>query len=77
MNSKIVYVLTHEYPKGRKGKYTETKYLGMYSTYDKAEKLIDLYIDLPGFCNYGRKCFVIREYEIGKDYYKYGFAVKK
>lgn len=69
---KTVFLVQHSYEVGEDGMYDETKLIGVYSSLEKAESVVDRYKKLPGF----RDCldaFYISEYEIDKDNWTEGF----
>ncbi len=70
---KVVYVLQHSYEIGEEGEFDETKLIGIYSSKEKAEKVIEIYKALPGFKEYPISCFHIDKYEIDKDHWSEGF----
>jgi len=72
-NTKTVYILQHSYEVGDDGQYDETKLIGVYSTREKAEQVIERYRMLPGFRDYPIGCFHIAKYEIDKDHWSEGF----
>ncbi len=65
-----VYVLEHSYE--LENGYDETKFLGVFSSYEKAETAISEYKKLPGFCQYPND-FCIDKYEIDKKCWIEGF----
>jgi len=71
---KIAYVLQHSYEVGQDGAFDEVKFIGVYSSRQKAEQVIQRYIVLPGFRDYPIDCFHISEYEIDKDQWTEGFT---
>lgn len=70
---KVVYLLQHSYDTGDSFEYTETKIIGIYSSREIAEQKINEYLNLPGFCNFGRDTFYIDAYELDKDHWDEGF----
>ena len=64
---KYVYLLEHSYDYEYKGEmFGEIKIIGIFSTKEKAEKVIDRYKSLPGFKEYPLECFHIDKFEINK-----------
>lgn len=70
---KFAYILQHSYEVGEEGAFDEIKLIGVYSSQEKAEKVIERYISLPGFKEYPAECFHISKYEIDKDQWTEGF----
>ena len=68
-----VYLLQHMYEYGDNLQHEEIKTIGIYSSRQKAEKVVDIYQDLPGFSTRGVECFYIDEYEIDQDHWSEGF----
>jgi hypothetical protein len=60
----IVFCLIHMYEVENED---EIKELGIYSSREMAEKAIERYFKLPGFCEYSISCFKICEYIIDED----------
>ncbi|GGG70308.1 DUF7336 domain-containing protein [Paenibacillus radicis (ex Gao et al. 2016)] len=52
--------------------YNETKLIGVYSSKEIAESVVERYKRLPGFKDY-LDSFYISEYEIDKDHWTEGF----
>ena len=75
---KILYYLEHNYKEIiDNGEVSDNaKFLGIYSTREKAESDIKHYITLPGFKDYPND-FYINEYELDKNYYEDGFELLK
>lgn len=69
---KSVFLVQHSYEVGEDGLYDETKLIGIYSSLDKAESIVERYKRLPGFRDY-LDAFYISEHEIGKDNWTEGF----
>jgi hypothetical protein len=63
---KTVFIVQHSYEVGEDGLYDETKLIGIYSSLEKAESVVERYKTLPGFRDY-IDAFHISEYEIDKD----------
>lgn len=57
----LVYLLLHRRPKYDNLK--DEKLIGIYSTKEKAEKVMKSYIELPGFRDYPND-FFLEEYEL-------------
>ncbi|MDU4961618.1 MAG: hypothetical protein E6X17_13280 [Sporomusaceae bacterium] len=70
---KVVYVLQHSYEVGENGAFDEVKFIGVYSSREKAEQVIRRYILLPGFRDFPIDCFHISKYEIDMDQWAEGF----
>ena len=66
---KSVFIVQHSY---EYDECEETKTIGIYSTKEKAEKVIEKYKGLPGFKHY-LDYFFIDEYVIDEDHWKEGF----
>jgi hypothetical protein len=66
---KSVFLLLHSY---ERDDCEETKTIGIYSTNEKAQNVIEKYKKLSGFKDYP-DCFYIAEYEIDKDHWEEGF----
>ncbi len=64
---KQVYLLQHSYEYGEELEHQCTKDLGIYSTYENAEKAKQRYANLEGFCKYPENCFCITEFDIDVD----------
>jgi homoserine kinase type II len=71
---KSVFLLQHSY-KYRKDDLTieDTKVLGIFSTREKAEAVIELYKTLPGFKDFSDDCFYLDEYELNMKEWTEGF----
>lgn len=67
---KYVYVLQHSYE--LENGYDETKFLGVFSSLEKAESAVLEYKKLPGFKDYPND-FYIDKYEIDKTHWIEGF----
>lgn len=71
-----IYLLRHiyEFKDSQKRKQYENKFLGIYSSRREVDKAIERYINLPGFKEYSKKCFVVEKWAINKDMnWKEGF----
>lgn len=64
-----VFLLQHSY---EVNEIEETKIIGIYSTKEKAEKIIDKYKELVGFKDHPN-CFFIDEYKVDNNYWEEGF----
>ncbi|NDV58951.1 hypothetical protein [Bacteroides sp. 519] len=54
--------------------YIESKFIGVFSSWEEADKAIDIFFVLPGFKDYPRDCFIIKEYIVNDyDKWKDGF----
>jgi hypothetical protein len=62
-----VYTLEHSYEYGEDLEYDESKMLGIYSSFEKAEEAKNRYSKLIGFADYDESCFYIDEYELNVD----------
>lgn len=67
---KYVYVLQHSYE--LENGYDEIKFLGVFSSFQKAESAIVEYKKLPGFQEHPND-FCIDKYEIDKKHWTEGF----
>lgn len=64
-----LFILIHEYDYNTdKYEEFEQKYLGVYSSKEKAQQAAERYYKLPGFNKYPFNCFYIEEQEIDVDY---------
>lgn len=68
---KSVFILQHCYEND--DGYDEVKFIGVYSTEEKAKETIDRLKTVKGFCDYPIDCFFIDEYEIDKGHWTEGF----
>ena len=68
--NKCVYVLQHSYE--LENGCDETKFLGVFSSFQKAKMAVLEYKKLPGFCQYTND-FYIDKYEIDKKCWVEGF----
>ena len=76
MNDKV-YVLQHSYEYGDCNEFSETKFIGVYSSENMAKVAINKLIVKPGFKNYPVDCFYIDEYELDKSNWVEGFICMK
>lgn len=68
-----IYTLDHSYSIDEI--YTTRKFIGVFSSWEEANKVIDQFIILPGFKDYPRECFVIKKYIVDNyDEWKDGFT---
>lgn len=65
-----VFLVQHNY---RVGEFDETKTIGIYSSREKAEFIIERYKHLPGFKDFPIECFNIDEYILDLDHWEKGF----
>jgi hypothetical protein len=71
---KYVYLLQHSFEYEYKGElFEETKIIGIFSTKEKAEKIISHYSALPGFKDHPLECFYLDRYELNKNFWEDGF----
>jgi hypothetical protein len=70
---KTVFLVQHSYEVGEDGGYDETKLIGIYSSLEIAESVVERYKTLQGFRD-DLDAFYIDEYEIDKDYWNEGFV---
>jgi hypothetical protein len=72
---KSVFLLQHTYESegDEKLKLEETKIIGIYSSKEKAECVIQKYKTIQGFNKYPEDCFTIDEYKIDKNHWQEGF----
>ena len=69
-----VYLLQHCYEQyDDYGESEEVKLIGVFSDMEIVNKIIDEYIDLPGFDLFERDAFIVDEYELDKEYWSEGF----
>lgn len=68
-----VYLLHHCYDKYGDGECEEAKFIGVFSDMEIVNRIIDEYIDLPGFNSFDRNAFIVDEYELDKEYWTEGF----
>ena len=66
---KSVFLLQHSYEIEES---EQTKIIGIYSTRDKAESVIERFRNLPGFCDHPES-FYVDEYEIDQNNWEEGF----
>lgn len=64
LSKQVVYKLVHMYEREDED---EIKELGLYSTYENAQKAIERYRFLKGFNEHPVECFLIDECELDKD----------
>jgi hypothetical protein len=76
MCNSIVYLLQHSYDYGENSEYTETKVIGIYSSKEIAESVVETYKNLPGFNEFDVTCFYIDEYILDDSEWKFGFENK-
>lgn len=70
-----VYFLQHSYEIDYQGASIErTKTIGIYSTKEKAEEVVQRYKDIEGFNKHPITCFYIYEYDLDKDNWTEGFV---
>lgn len=53
--------------------HDETKFIGIYSSRELAEKSMEICYKRPGFREYPKNCFHIDKYEVNKNYWEEGF----
>ena len=68
-----VYLLEHAYEYGKESEHTEVKTLGIYETRELAQKAVEQYKKLPGFCDYSDECFFINGFELNIGHWCKGF----
>lgn len=68
-----VYVLLHRYNWGEDNEFSETKFIGVYSSKENAEETIKRLIDVEGFNRYPVSCFIIDTYTLDEDNWAEGF----
>jgi hypothetical protein len=62
---KYVYLLEHSYEYEFEGElFDEIKTIGIFSTREKAEEVVNKLKTLPGFKDHPLECFLIEKYEI-------------
>jgi hypothetical protein len=70
-----MFILQHSYEWEHQGEtIEETKLIGIYSTREKAEQIIEKYKILPGFKKHPLNCFYIDELKLDEDHWKEGFG---
>jgi len=70
-----VYLLQHSYEVIYEGvSFDETKTIGIYSSKEKAEEVVQRYKCISGFDKYPLSCFYIDGYELNQDNWKEGFV---
>lgn len=67
---KSVFLVQHSY---EIGEFEETKIIGIYSTREKAEIVIEQYKCIQGFKDYPDR-FYVSEYKIDKNHWEDGFV---
>ncbi len=68
-----VYTLEHTYSVNEI--YKTSKLIGLFSSWEEADKVIDQFIQLPGFREYPRSCFIITKHIVDDfDKWKDGFT---
>lgn len=74
-----VYLLQHsyKYELDEDMKIANTKSIGIYSSRQKAEEVIEQYIVKQGFRRFPKKCFLISEYVLDESYWIEGFVTLK
>jgi hypothetical protein len=65
-----VYVLQHEY---ETEEYEDSKFIGVYSTFEQAQAAIERLKVMPGFVDYPDG-LVIDPYTLDEDHWKEGFV---
>lgn len=73
MKPEKVYVLQHSYDYGENDEFTETKFIGVYSSESAAEKAVERLYKVQGFDKYPKECFNIDAYTIDEDNWTEGF----
>lgn len=63
-----IYILVHTYK--IEDIYNESKFIGIFSSMKDINRAIDFSIQLPGFRDYPRDCFIVTKYLID-DYTKW------
>jgi len=75
LNMAKVYLLQHSYEIEHEGvSIDRTKLIGIYSTEEKAEAVIERYKNIEGFDKYPITCFNIGDYDLDKDHWTEGFV---
>lgn len=71
-----VYLLQHSYEKeiDEELKVDETKIIGIYSSYENAEQVKELFKNRKGFNRFSEDCFYIDEYELDQNNWSEGFV---
>jgi hypothetical protein len=70
-----VFLLQHSYEIYIQGVSKEqTKILGIYSTKEKAEEVIQRYKSIVGFNRFPITCFYVDDYDLDKDHWTEGFV---
>ncbi len=73
MKTDKVYVLQHSYDYGENDEFTETKFIGVYSSENSARQAIERLYKMQGFNEYSKDCFYIDAYIIDEDNWTEGF----
>ena len=70
------YLLQHSYEKeiGEDLKVDETKIIGIYSSYENAERVKEKFKSIKGFNRFSQDCFYIDEYNLDQDNWTDGFV---
>ena len=70
-----VYLLQHSYEINYEGiSFNNTKIIGIYSTKEKAEDVVQRYKNIQGFNKYPISCFYIDEYQLDENQWTEGFV---
>ncbi len=72
-NIKRVFILQHCYEYGENNEFTETKFIGVYSSQEQAVCAINRLKNKKGFKDYPLECFYVDEYMLDKDQWSEGF----
>ncbi len=63
----FLYVLQHSYEYEYEGElFDETKMIGVFSSREKAQEVIEKFMLLPGFKDHPIDCFYIDKFELDK-----------
>ena len=75
-NRMKIYLLqhSHEIEIGAGVKADETKVIGIYSSYENAERVKNRFKVKQGFNRFSEDCFYIDEYELDQDHWTEGFV---
>ncbi len=71
---KVIYILYFFYDYGDNFEHTKNKYLGIYSTKQKAERAMSECMKSPNFSKYSADNFGIDKYVLDKMEWKRGFV---
>ena len=71
---RFVYLVQHAYLYGRDNEHEEAKIIGIFDCEEKANEIIQIYKDLPGFRDFDEECFTVDKYEINKGEWSEGFV---